>query len=322
MKNYRASFLCLIAALLLPFVAIAQERTDAQDADTNSNAAVIQSIQTQNTGAKITAFSEDFVRQCVEVWSKVTRFKDAAGALNLVLDASKALDVASNGHWYSGNDDVEKAQTWAENQQQFLVELSHKNSNDWLMESGFNSFNASTMPAAQDDLDGWIQEMANLQQIIDSARPALASVKLTVGMTAIAKFSHGDQLTTVLGAPEAIDEISSALSSSGRLIDIILQQLRLARSVAVSAVDPAQQAQNIQQAESAADQAAVQDADDDQDTEADDDDTDQSGDVQQQGQQMLQNLYNMMQNNARNQGAQVRNGGQAQTSQCVGERCY
>lgn len=65
MKNYRASFLCLIAALLLPFVAIAQEQADSQDADTSSDAAVIQSIQTQNTGAKITAFSEDFVRQAL-----------------------------------------------------------------------------------------------------------------------------------------------------------------------------------------------------------------------------------------------------------------
>ena len=300
--RFRTSVVFLITAFLLPATTMAREQTDTQDADSSSSAAVIETMEARNeTGTGITAFSEDFLRHCAAVWGNISILKNSMSGVKLALDASKAVDAASTGHWYSGNDEVEKLQSWVENQSQLLRELSYKSSNDWLMESGFNSFNASTMPTAQDYLDGWIQEMTNLQQLLEAAMPVVAQVKLTVGTTAVGSYSKGDQLTTVLGSPEAMDEIWTALSSSEHLIDTILEQLRSARSVAFGAVNQANVAWTAPAAASAANSSSsTDDADADEQDEADD-----AMDAQQQNQQTLPQLNSIPVRSA------VRNPGQA-----------
>ena len=335
MKNYRTGFLCLITAFLLPLVAMAQVQTDGQDADTSGNAGVNQ------TRSDITGPAAEFIRTSADIWSNVPRMKTAADAMILAIDASKMLEVAPAGHLYTANSAIEKAQTFVEKEQQMLGTLAGKKSIDWVRDSGFNAFNASTMPAAQDYLDGWTQRLTSLQSLIQQFIPLVRTAETVSANSALqgGRMFKGES-TLVAGDPAALEEIISALSSSGRDIEVILEQARLARLVAVDAVNPAsmtqstqptQQTQNVQSQESSGDQADAEEADgnqDDQDAETDQDETNAYAATQQLYQQTMQNLSNMMQNNVRMQNPPTiqyppaRSGGRVQPSQCVGERCY
>jgi len=166
---------------------------------------------------------------------------DAEKVLSVLLehvDESKTIWVAlkaANGAYASGevpaDESIERIRDFVTKESSVLATLAQKTANNWLTESGVNSFDTSTFPAAEAYLDEWSQRLTTLKELIEDVLPLQNAIETALDAKGVVQVATTTNTTAALGNGMAIsDSIFPRLGGCSTKIDVILSQLRLARS--------------------------------------------------------------------------------------------
>jgi hypothetical protein len=201
----------------------AVEKQEAQKTNVPTVAAVSRSIA-------------EYIQGAGGTWKSLNGEAHFSGALKLASDALNMTKTASGGEVPSTVPMVEKLADYADKEGIVLDTMAHRRTEDWLLNSGLNRFDRSTVPAAQryvDDLSNYLSTIDRLNQHL---LPLLQAAHDVLDNSEIMKLRvDAGVLAGPVGAqgldPTALKDIIARLNGCSSQIDAIQNSLRLARSV-------------------------------------------------------------------------------------------
>jgi hypothetical protein len=180
---------------------------------------------------QVTSVLLQHVDQSKAMWAALKAGHEGTGQISRVLDG---LDLARGGY-ASGevpaSAGIEKVRDFVTNELSVLSALAQKGARSWLDDSGVNSFDPSTLAAAESYLDGWSVRMKALKELIEDVMPLQSAVEAVLDAKAVGEVAATTDTTAALGnGLAASDAIFPRLGGCSTKIDAILSQLEEARA--------------------------------------------------------------------------------------------
>lgn len=176
----------------------------------------------------------EFLQTVADSLKKVKSARNLAEPAALGLEALNAANGAAAGEIPTTISSIRKLADFLNGERNGLSALSKKSSSDWLAASGINSFDRSTIPAAQTCLDNFSQRLSTLQGVVQQLTPTVQMAQTVLENSEVndARMAvAGNTLPT--GDSMAIwNDIIPALGNISTQIDTIQSNLSQARLLA------------------------------------------------------------------------------------------
>jgi len=196
-----------------------------------SRAQTTDSVDVASDAEKVLSVLLEHVDESKTIWVALKAAHGATGNISSILDGVNAANGAYASGEVPADESIERIRDFVTKESSVLATLAQKTANNWLTESGVNSFDTSTFPAAEAYLDEWSQRLTTLKELIEDVLPLQNAIETALDAKGVVQVATTTNTTAALGNGMAIsDSIFPRLGGCSTKIDVILSQLRLARS--------------------------------------------------------------------------------------------
>jgi chemotaxis protein histidine kinase CheA len=214
-------------AIVNPFPSAAKDQfgnTDSQHQDKLNPPAP--------TIAAVSQSIAEYMQSSKDAWQSLRGEQRLTEPLKLAFDGLSMAKTAAGGEVPTTIPMVEKLADFVRKEGTVLDMLAKESTEDLLKNSGLNSFDRSTIPAAQTYLDNLSMRLATIQRLNQQLVPSIKAAQTVLENPLINTARMTVANSTLPGLdPIALGDIIAQLNGCASQIDVIQKKLRLARSV-------------------------------------------------------------------------------------------
>lgn len=195
------------------------EKQEAQKTNVPTVAAVSRSIA-------------EYMQSAGDAWKSLNEESHFTASFKLASDALSMAKTASGGEAPTTIPTVALLAAYVDKEGTVLDTLALKSTGDWIQNSGVNSPDRSTIPAAQSYLDDFSKRLATIQRLNQQLLPTIQAAHDVLANPVVDDARMAIAHSTLPGMdPIALEDIIARLNGCSSQIDAIQNNLRLARSV-------------------------------------------------------------------------------------------